>query len=119
MAKNQSSEAQRAKEAFLAERARARAAMIEEAGFSVPIEPPPPSAPPLLSAEDRFAEQILARVNGGLPTTAGERLYLRRKLLAVPGGDEYVPSPIRAMPSEDKLLLEARLMIIDRAERKP
>lgn len=108
MAEDPDSEVQRAKQEFLAERARQRAAMIEQAGFS-----------PVLSDEDRRAGEILARVNGGLPTTADERLYLRRKLFAVPGGDEYVPAPLRALPSEDKLLLDARLMILDRAARKP
>jgi hypothetical protein len=37
--------------------------------------------------------------------------------MAVPGADVYVPAPIRAMPSKDKLLLDARLATIDRAAR--
>lgn len=87
--------------------------MIEQAGFQA-SEPPPPAG----LDEDRRAGQILARLNGGLPTTAEERLYLRRKLFAASGGEEYVPAPIRAMPSQEKLLLEARLMAIDHAERQ-
>lgn len=120
MAKNLSPEAQRFAEEFLAERARKRAEMIEQAGFPAhmpPVSPSPPSALPVLGDEDQLAEQILSRVNGGLPTTEDERLYIRRKLFAVPGGDKYVPAPIRAMPSKDKLLLDARLMVIDRAAR--
>lgn len=108
MAEDPDFEVQRAQEEFLAERARQRALMIEQAGFS-----------PVLPDEDRRAGEILARVTGGFPTTSEERLYLRRKLFAVPGGDEYVPAPIRTLPSEDKLLLDARLMILDRAAGKP
>lgn len=51
MAKNLSPEAQRIAEQFLAERARMRSAMIREAGFQPPFEPPPP-APPVLSEKE-------------------------------------------------------------------
>lgn len=121
MVKNLSPEAQRFAEEFFAERSRQRAAMIEQAGFPAPVlfasPPPPPSAPPVLSDEDWLAERILARVNGGLPTTEDERLYIRRKLLAAPAADKYVPALIRTMPSKDKLVLDARLVTIDRAAR--
>ncbi|MFY9822685.1 MAG: hypothetical protein WAM82_14965 [Thermoanaerobaculia bacterium] len=122
---NLTPEVQRFKAEFLAERSRQRAAMFESAGFPAPMpleSPLPlPQAPPVLlpslTDEDMLAGQILARVNGGLPTTVDERLYIRRKLFAVPAADQYVPAPIRALPSKDKLLLDARLMTIDRAAR--
>lgn len=125
MAKSLSPEAQRVMEEFLAERARLRSEMIEQAGFPAPLPPVPVSgpapapAPRALPDEDELAGEILARVDGGLPTTAAERLYLRRKLFAVPAEDKYIPAPIRTLPSKDKLLLDARLTVIDRAERKP
>ncbi|HEX6902531.1 MAG TPA: hypothetical protein VF789_22615 [Thermoanaerobaculia bacterium] len=43
---NLSPEAQRAIEEYLAERSRKRAETIERAGYSVPVPPEPPPAPP-------------------------------------------------------------------------